>query len=110
MNEDFFKNIMQQAQVAQEKMQQMQQDITSIEVTGQSGAGLVTVLMNGAHDAKRVTIDESLLAEEKGILEDLIAAAFNDANRKLEQENQTKMANMAAGFGLPGNLFDMFKK
>jgi len=109
MNEEFLKNMMQQVQIAQEKFKQMQQDVSKIEITGQSGAGLVTVQMNGAHNVKRVNIDDSLLTEEKSVLEDLIAAAINDAVRKLEKENQAKMANMASNLNLPNNLFDMFK-
>jgi len=102
-------NEMQQAATAQEKLQKMQQDLSKLEVTGQSGANLVTVQINGKYDVKRVSIDDSLLSEEKSVLEDLIAAAFNDAVRKLAQSNQSQMANMASSFNIPNNFFDMFK-
>ncbi|MNL80658.1 Nucleoid-associated protein [compost metagenome] len=70
-------------------------------MTGQSGAGLVSVVMTGRHDVKRVSLDDSLMQEDKEILEDLIAAAVNDAVRKIEQNNQDKMAGMTAGMQLP---------
>ncbi|MEJ6655968.1 MAG: YbaB/EbfC family nucleoid-associated protein [Pseudomonas sp.] len=93
--------LMKQAQQMQEKMQKMQEELANAEVTGQSGAGLVSVVMTGRHDVRRVAIDDSLMSEEKDVLEDLIAAAFNDAVRKLEQQNQEKMAGMTAGMNLP---------
>jgi hypothetical protein len=93
--------LMKQAQDMQEKMAKMQEELVQAEVTGQSGAGLVSVVMNGRHDVKRVSIDDSLLTEEKEILEDLVAAAFNDAVRKLEKSSQEKMAGMTAGMNLP---------
>jgi DNA-binding YbaB/EbfC family protein len=93
--------LMKQAQDMQEKMAKMQEELAQAEVTGQSGAGLVSVVMNGRHDVKRVSIDDSLLTEEKEILEDLVAAAFNDAVRKLEKNSQEKMAGMTAGMNLP---------
>ena len=79
----------------------MQEELANAEVTGQSGAGLVSVVMTGRHDVRRVSIDDSLMQEEKEVLEDLIAAAFNDAVRKLEKENQEKMSGMTAGMNLP---------
>jgi len=93
--------LMKQAQEMQEKMQKMQEELQQAEVTGQAGAGLVSVVMNGRHDVKRVSLDDSLLQEDKEILEDLIAAAVNDAVRKVEANNQQKMASMAAGLPLP---------
>ena len=93
--------LMKQAQQMQEKMQKMQEELANAEVTGQSGAGLVSIVMNGRHDVKRVNLDDSLMEEDKEILEDLIAAAVNDAVRKLEQQNQEKMAGMSAGMQLP---------
>lgn len=93
--------LMKQAQEMQEKMQKMQEELANAEVTGQAGAGLVTVLMNGRHDVKRVTLDDSLMSEDKEILEDLVAAAFNDAVRKLESTNKEKMAGMTQGMNLP---------
>ncbi|KXU39358.1 nucleoid-associated protein [Ventosimonas gracilis] len=93
--------LMKQAQEMQEKMQKMQEELQQAEVTGQAGAGLVSVVMNGRHDVKRVSLDDSLLQEDKEILEDLIAAAVNDAVRKVEANNQQKMASMTAGLPLP---------
>lgn len=94
-------DLMKQAQQVQEKMQEMQAEIASMEVQGESGAGLVKVTMNGRHEVKRVEIDASLLTEDKEILEDLVAAACNDGVHKLENEQQRKMSGMASGFGLP---------
>jgi len=93
--------LMKQAQEMQEKMQKMQEELMQAEVTGQAGAGLVSVMMNGRHDVKRVSLDDSLLQEDKEILEDLIAAAVNDAVRKIEANNQQKMVSMTAGLPLP---------
>lgn len=93
--------LMKQAQEMQEKMQKMQEELANAEVTGQSGAGLVSVIMTGRHDVKRVTIDPSLMTEEKEVLEDLIAAAINDAVRKIEQNTQKQMSGMTAGMQLP---------
>ena len=93
--------LMKQTQQMQEKMQKMQEELANAEVTGQSGAGLVSVVMTGRHDVRRVTIDESLLTEDKEVLEDLIAAAVNDAVRKVEKNSQEKMAGMTAGLNLP---------
>jgi DNA-binding YbaB/EbfC family protein len=75
-----------------------------MEIEGQSGAGLVKVLMTGRHDAKRVTIDPSLLAEDKDMLEDMVAAAINDAVRKIDTASQEKMAGLSAGLGLPPGM------
>ena len=93
--------LMKQAQQMQEKMQKMQEELANAEVTGESGAGLVSVVMTGRHDVRRVNIDDSLMTEDKDVLEDLIAAAINDAVRKLEKHNQEKMAGMTAGMNLP---------
>ncbi|MCL5042322.1 MAG: YbaB/EbfC family nucleoid-associated protein [Gammaproteobacteria bacterium] len=93
--------LMKQAQEMQEKMQKMQQELANAEVTGQSGAGMVSVVMNGRHDVRRVSIDDRLMSEDKEIIEDLVAAAFNDAVRKLEQHNQEKMSGLTAGMNLP---------
>ena len=93
--------LMKQAQQMQEKMQKMQEELANAEVTGQSGAGLVSVVMNGRHDVKRVSLDDSLMQEDKEVLEDLIAAAVNDAVRKLEQANKDKMSGFTAGMNLP---------
>ena len=96
--------LMKQAQQMQEKMQKMQEELANAEVTGQSGGGLVSVVMTGRHDVKRVSIDQSLMSTEeddKEILEDLIAAAVNDAVRKIEQNSQDKMSGMTSGMQLP---------
>lgn len=93
--------LMKQAQEMQEKMAKMQEELANAEVTGQSGAGLVSVVMTGRHDVKRLSIDDSLMSEEKDVLEDLVAAAFNDAVRKIEKNNQERMAGMTQGMNLP---------
>jgi DNA-binding YbaB/EbfC family protein len=92
---------MKQAQAMQDNMKKMQDQLATIEVEGVSGAGLVKVTMTCKNDVKRVTIDPSLLAEDKDMLEDLVAAAFNDAARKAEALSQEKMAGMTAGLPLP---------
>ncbi|MDE1465446.1 YbaB/EbfC family nucleoid-associated protein [Spartinivicinus poritis] len=94
-------NLMKQAQQMQEQMQKVQEELANAEVTGESGAGLVSIVMTGRHDVKRVNIDPSLLQEDKEMLEDLIAAAVNDAVRKVEKNNQDKMANLTGGMKLP---------
>ena len=93
--------LMKQSQQMKEKMQKMQEELANAEVTGESGAGLVSVVMTGRHDVRRVSIDDSLLEEDKEILEDLIAAAMNDAVRKVEQNSQKSMAGMTDGMQLP---------
>lgn len=93
--------LMKQAQEMQEKMQKAQEELANAEVTGASGAGLVSVVMTGRHDVKRVTIDPSLMSEDKEVLEDLIAAAINDAVRKVEQNAQKQMSGVTAGMQLP---------
>nr|CBA71684.1 conserved hypothetical protein [Arsenophonus nasoniae] len=92
---------MKQAQQMQEKMQKVQEEIANMEVTGESGAGLVKVTINGAHNCRRVEIDPSLMADDKDMLEDLIAAAFNDAARRIEEAQKEKMANASNGMQLP---------
>ena len=96
-----FGDLMKQAQEMQERMQKMQEEIANAEVIGESGAGMVKVVMTGRHDVKRVAIDDSLLTEDKEILEDLLAAAVNDAVRKVEQENKDKLGGLASGIELP---------
>src|ERR1035437_1149137 len=93
--------LMKQAQQMQENMKRMQEQLATVEVEGQSGAGLVKVVMTCRHDVKRVAIDPSLLQDDKDMLEDLVAAAFNDAVRRVEATVQEKMGGMAAGMGLP---------
>ena len=93
--------LMKQAQEMQENMKKTQEQLALIEVEGQSGAGMVKVVMTCRHDVKRVTIDESLLKDDKDMLEDLIAAAMNDAVRRVEATVQEKMAGVTAGLPLP---------
>jgi DNA-binding YbaB/EbfC family protein len=93
--------LMKQAQAMQDNMKKMQDQLALIEVEGQSGAGLVKIVITCKHDVKRVTIDPSLLADDKDMLEDLVAAAFNDAVRKAEATTQEKMASVTAGMPLP---------
>ncbi len=97
-------NLMKQAQKMQEQMQKAQEALADAEVSGESGAGLVKVVMNGRHDVKKVDIDDSVMTEEKELLEDLLAAAVNDAVRKIEQNNQEQMSKMTAGMGLPPGM------
>jgi DNA-binding YbaB/EbfC family protein len=93
--------LMKQAQQMQENMKKMQDQLAEIEIEGQSGAGLVKVLMTCKNEVRRVTIDPSLLADDKDLLEDLVAAAFNDAVRKAEATAQEKMGGMTSGMPLP---------
>ena len=93
--------LMKQAQQMQENMKKMQEQLASTEVEGQSGAGLVKVVMTCRHDVKRITIDESLMKDDKEMLEDLVAAAVNDAVRRVESTVQEKMAGVTAGLPLP---------
>jgi DNA-binding YbaB/EbfC family protein len=94
-------NLMKQAQKMQENLQKAQEEMGHLEVTGEAGAGLVKVVMNGRHEARRVSIDDSLINEEKEILEDLLAAAINDAAHRVDKVVQEKFSNMAGGMGLP---------
>ena len=94
-------NLMKQAQKMQEDMQRVQEELANAEVEGESGAGLVKVTMTGRHDVKRVAIDPSLMEEDKEMLEDLLAAAVNDAVRKVESNNKEKMAGLTSGMNLP---------
>jgi len=97
-------NIMKQAQAMQENMQKAQEELASIEVTGESGGGMVKLVMTCRHDVKRVEIDPELVgdADDKDILEDLVAAAMNDAVRKVEKTTQEKMAGLTGGLNIPG--------
>ena len=97
-------NLMKQAQQMQENMKQMQEKLASIEVEGQSGAGMVKVIMTCRHDVKSINIDDSLIGDDKEMLEDLIAAAVNDAVRRVESTTQEKMAEMTGGLGLPPGM------
>ena len=94
-------NLMKQAQEMQEKMQKLQEEAANQTVTGESGAGMVSVKMNGRHDVKSVSIDDSLMSEDKEMLEDLLAAAVNDAVRRVEESTQAKMAELTGGMQMP---------
>jgi len=94
-------DLMKKAQEMQANMQKMQADLANVEVHGESGAGLVKVTMTGRHDVRGVEIDSSLMSEDKEILEDLLAAAVNDAVRKVEANNQSKMGDLTAGMQMP---------
>ncbi len=95
---------MQQAQKMQEDMQKAQEEIANMEVAGEAGGGLVSVVMTGRHDLKRVRIDDSLLQDDKEMLEDLVAAAVNDAVRKIETESKDRMSSMTSGLQLPPGM------
>ncbi|MCB1950018.1 YbaB/EbfC family nucleoid-associated protein [Nitrosomonas sp.] len=99
-------NMMKQAQQVQESMKQMQEKLATLEVEGQSGAGMVKIVMTCRHDVKSVQIDDSLVGDgdDKEMLEDLIAAAFNDAVRRVESTTQEKMAELTGGLGLPPGM------
>jgi DNA-binding YbaB/EbfC family protein len=97
-------DLMQQAQKMQADMQKAQEELANAEVRGESGAGLVTVVMSGRHDVKRVSIDDSVFDEDKEVLEDLLAAAVNDAVRKVEAHNRDAMSGLAAGLNLPAGF------
>jgi nucleoid-associated protein EbfC len=95
-------NIMKQAQAMQENLRKAQEELAHIEVNGSAAGGLVKVVMTCRHDVKRVSIDPTLLKDEKEVLEDLVAAAMNDAVRKAEEMTQQKMAGLTSGLGIPG--------
>ncbi len=97
-------NLMKQAQQMQENLQRAQEQIAAMEVTGESGAGLVKVTMTGRHDVKRVEIDPTLMQDDKAMLEDLIAAAVNDAVRRVEQMSKDKLSGLTAGMSLPPGM------
>jgi DNA-binding YbaB/EbfC family protein len=94
-------SIMQQAQKMQDNFKQAQEELAAIEVQGESGGGLVTIIMNGKREARKVSIDPSLLAEDKDMLEDLVAAAINDAVHKVNKVKKEKMSEITAGMPLP---------
>jgi hypothetical protein len=96
--------LMKQAQQMQENMKKMQEQLASVEVEGQAGAGMVKIIMNCRHDVKRVSIDDSLMGEDKEMLEDLLAAAVNDAVRRVETITQEKMSGFTSGLGLPPGM------
>ena len=94
-------NMMKQAQQMQERMQQAQEEIKNMEVVGEAGAGLVKVTMLGSHNVRRIEIDESLMEDDKEMIEDLVAAALNDAVRRVAEASQAKMSDVTGGMPLP---------
>ena len=94
--------LMKQAQAMQENMKKAQDDLAFVEVTAEAGAGLVKVTMTCKHDVKRIAIDPSLLADDKDMLEDLVAAAFNAAVTKMREQSQEKMSSLMGGMNIPG--------
>ncbi len=96
--------LMKQAQEMQENLKKAQEQIATMEIEGQAGAGLVKVVMTGRHDIKRVHIDSSLMSDDKEMLEDLVAAAVNDAVRKVESTTQEKMSGVTSGIPLPPGM------
>ena len=97
-------NLMKQAQAMQESMQKAQEELASLEVTGESGGGMVRITMTGKHEVRRVVIDDSLMADDKDMLEDLVAAAINDATHKVESTTQERMSGLTSGLNLPAGM------
>ncbi len=102
-------NLMKQAQKMQENLQKAQAEIAAMEVVGESGGGLVSVVITGRHEVRRIRIDDSLVGDDKDMLEDLVAAAFNDAVHKIERTMQEKMGGLTAGMGLPPGMMGDLK-
>lgn len=99
-------NLMKEAQKMQQRMQDAQQQLSELIVIGESGGGMVTVKMNGRHDVKEVKIKPTLMEEDSEMLEDLVAAAFNSAVRKVEEESKKKISELTAGLNIPTDLMD----
>ena len=97
-------NLMKQAQKMQEDMQKAQEEVANMEVEGQAGGGMVKVVMNGRHEIRKVSLDDSLMEDDKEMIEDLLAAAVNDAVCRVEQQTQEKMSGITAGLNLPGGM------
>ena len=97
-------NLMKQAQEMQANMEKAQEEIASLEVIGESGGGMVKVTMTGKYEARRVSIDDSLLSDDKDMLEDLVAAAINDAAHKVEATTQERMSGLTNGLNLPPGM------
>lgn len=97
-------NVMKQAQQMQNTLQKVQEEVGATEVTGQAGGGMVVITMTGRHEARRIQIESSLLNEDREMLEDLIAAAFNDAVRKADQLMSDRVAAVTSGMGLPPGI------
>ncbi|HRD49723.1 MAG: YbaB/EbfC family nucleoid-associated protein [Candidatus Competibacter sp.] len=102
-------NIMKQAQKMQENLQKAQTEIALMEINGESGGGLVKVTITGRYEVRRIQIDDSLVGDDKDMLEDLVAAAINDAVHKVERTAQEKMGGLTAGMGLPPGMLGDFK-
>lgn len=96
--------LMKQAQQMQANMQKAQEELGSVEVEGQAGGGLVKIVMTCQHQVKRIRLDDSLFADDKDMLEDLLVAAINDANRKVDATSQERMGGLTAGMGLPAGM------
>jgi hypothetical protein len=97
-------NLMKQAQLMQDNMKKLQEQLAATEVEGQAGSGMVKIVMTGRHEVKRVTIDPRLFSEDREMLEDLVAAAVNDATRRVDAMTQEKMAGVTAGLPLPPGM------
>ena len=97
-------NIMKQAQEMKVNMEKAKKELLETEVIGQSGGGMVKVIMNGNHEVNRVEINEDVMKDDKEIFEDLVAAAINDANRRVEKITQERMSNVTSGMGLPAGM------
>ena len=97
-------NLMKQAKEMQENMEKAQAELANLEVTGESGGGMVKVTMTGKHEVRRVSIDDSLMADDKDMLEDLVAAAINDAAHKVESTTQERMSGLTSGMNLPAGM------
>ena len=97
-------NMMKQAQALQANMQKAQAEIASLEITGEAGGGMVKITINGRHEARRVQIEPAVFGDDREMLEDLLAAALNDAVHKLETASQAKMANLMGGLQLPPGM------
>ncbi|MFQ3323874.1 MAG: DNA-binding YbaB/EbfC family protein [Pseudomonadales bacterium] len=104
MFKDGMDGLMQQAKLMQERMAKMQEELANAEVQGESGAGMVKVIMTGRHDVKKINIDPSLLTEDKEMLEDLVAAAVNDAVRKVEANSKNMMKDITGGIDMPAGF------
>ncbi len=101
--------IMKRAQEMQKKLQDIQKQVADMEIVGQSGGGMVKIVMTGQHYAKKVTLDTNLFKEEKSVIEDLIAAAINDATDKIEKSLRGKMSGLAGGINMPDGFADSEK-
>jgi DNA-binding YbaB/EbfC family protein len=97
-------NLMKQAQEMKTQMAQAKEELGALEVQGEAGGGMVRLTMSGRHEVRRIAIDDALVGEDKDMLEDILAAAFNDAVSKIDKTVKDKYSGMAAGLGLPGDL------